>query len=522
MNKIDINKNKEGIFIKLNEKVSMEELINFISKNEVEAPDMKMINIVLENIGKDIKIAEYYGETNPKYKIDITISEDNMKAYIEIEYAKGRKMIEYTDVIDEIKKKGIKKGIKEEAIMKIINKEIVNTKVLIAEGEKAVKGKKAYPVYFKDMKKEKKIIPNIDITGKADFKNINLIEKVSKGDIIAEKIEAEEGIDGYDVYGNVIKSEKGEDIKLLAGKNAKLSSDGMKVIADADGSPVLINDKIEVKDVLILDEVGVKTGNIDFNGSVVIKGDVSSEYMVKANGDIKINGNVDNASIYAQGDINITGNCYGKQYAIIKAKGNISINFAENIKIISGKDIVVNEGVINCDIIAYGKFNATMRSGKVIGGKVRAECGLEILNAGADTEIETELIISGKVEELEEMYEKIKDMEWELKTIEKNITILNYLKKNTPELYNLNKENMFLKLIKEKMNILQDKRTYEVRYDIYIEKIKKENTNKISIKNKCYAGVKIILEDKIYEVKNLMERIEFFIKDNIIQYNVSN
>ncbi|BDU51551.1 DUF342 domain-containing protein [Haliovirga abyssi] len=518
MDKIKLNKMDEGVFVIVTEKISMDELISFIAENDVENPDVEKISYAFEHIGEEVKIAEYYGEISLKSHFEITVSTNKMEAYLIVGYSQGGKIPDYSDIIDELQNMGIIKGIKEKAIKDLIEIENFNSKIKIAEGKFPIDGKNSYTKYLKGLKKNKTKRPTIDIDGKADFKNINFLETVLKGEVLAKKISATKGVDGYDIFGNVLKAKDGKDIKLKKGKNTIITEDGMQIIANVDGMPIIRDNKIEVENVLMVEEVGVETGNIDFNGSVVVRGDVKSEYIIKATGEIQVLGNVENAILQSNGEIVIKGNCFGKEDSLISAEGDIFLNFAENIEIKTKKDLIINEGLINCKVYAEGKVVAITKSGSIIGGETRGEAGIEVLNAGSKTGAQTELKILGKSKVVERIKEKLKDIDWEIKVIEKNIISLQYIKKNVPQLYGDEKEELFMKLIKNKMGLLNDKKVLEIRYNVYKEKMEREEFPKIIVRNRCYFGVKITLKERNFEVNEDIERIKFFLKDDRVEH----
>ena len=60
---------------------------------------------------------------------------------------------------------------------------------------------------------------------------------MSAGDVLAEKIPPKEGKDGVSIYGEAIPKAEAMDISFALGKGVRLSRDGLKVLADVNGSP---------------------------------------------------------------------------------------------------------------------------------------------------------------------------------------------------------------------------------------------------------------------------------------------
>ena len=64
----------------------------------------------------------------------------------------------------------------------------------------------------------------------------------------------------------------------------EVSEDKLKLISKVDGHVTLENDKVFVSNVLELVDVDASTGDINYSGSVMIKGNVLAGFSVKAAG----------------------------------------------------------------------------------------------------------------------------------------------------------------------------------------------------------------------------------------------
>jgi len=141
-----------------------------------------------------------------------------------------------------------------------------------------------------------------------------VIQEVNKGDTLVLKIPFTKGIDGFDVFGHIIKATPGRDIKLPTGKNTVLSADGLKLLADKDGVISFSDSNVDILDIITIDgNVDFSTGNISHKGDVFIKGDVLPDFKVIAGGDIKIGGVVEGAYIESEkGSVIIHSGVLGK------------------------------------------------------------------------------------------------------------------------------------------------------------------------------------------------------------------
>ncbi|MDD4550012.1 MAG: FapA family protein [Syntrophomonadaceae bacterium] len=120
------------------------------------------------------------------------------------------------------------------------------------------------------------------------------------------------GKDGISVTGEIIKAKEVKDKTFKVGQGAIILDNGNKVVAATSGTPVLKDGAISVIPLLILSgDVDVKTGYIDFNGNILIKGNVMDNSKVTARGMIKVLGSVYNSEVIAGEDIKIFGGVIG-------------------------------------------------------------------------------------------------------------------------------------------------------------------------------------------------------------------
>jgi uncharacterized protein (DUF342 family) len=129
--------------------------------------------------------------------------------------------------------------------------------------------------------------------------------------------------------------------------------------------------------------VGATTGNIDFIGDVVIKGNVLEGFTVKSKKNITISGTANNAILEADGNIDIKIGCVN---TTLKAKGDIKTGFFESCKIECNGDII-SGSFVSCETFCRGFINATTGKGIIIGGRAVAIKGMmfNLVGSGAYT-----------------------------------------------------------------------------------------------------------------------------------------
>ncbi len=385
--------------------------------------DMSVVRkIFTENVCEFFKIAEYDASYYIDAKVKVDISEDKMEGRIEIIKPEKGNDITREAVTAEIEKSGIKYGINNEVIERICNEKIYGEKIVFAVGELPENGEDARIVYMFDESGETSFL--IDDFGRVDFKTIiNKIKNITRGEVVAEKIEKTAGKKGKDIFGNEVEPIPGKDIEFNKGINVIEGMNENQLISMIDGRIGVVDGKINIFPVLEINgDVDLKSGNVDFAGAVTIRGNVRDGFKVIAKGDIIIGGLVEDALIESETNIYVQNGIMGKEnesgYGYIKAGGVLHSKFLQNIRVQTKKGIEVSEHILNSHIESEGKVMAMSGKGKILGGKIIS--GLEIRAKeignvyGVKTEIEigdTESFFNLKMAVENELREKIEELQ---------------------------------------------------------------------------------------------------------------
>jgi uncharacterized protein (DUF342 family) len=240
---------------------------------------------------------------------------------------------------------------------------------LVAKGLPARVGKpsKLQPLVQNAL--ERILQPQSSGSSRVDMRDLGAIISVKKGAELLRRMPPTDGRDGYTVTGDVIKAKSGEWVKFRPGEGTVISDkDENLIIADINGMPKFKDQKMWVDDIFTCKGVNVGSGNINYDGSVLVNGDVTEKMEIHATGDVTVNGFVESASIYAGGDIIITEGAMGKvnesatEYSTnLSAKGGVHVQHGQ------GLDIKCNGNVTVGRQLAYSRINC---KGKVSVGAV--------------------------------------------------------------------------------------------------------------------------------------------------------
>ncbi|MCP4726749.1 MAG: DUF342 domain-containing protein [bacterium] len=230
--------------------------------------------------------------------------------------------------------------------------------IALAEGKLPENGKDAYfELFFDKDSGSGKILED----GSIDFHIIERRDTIKANQLIAVKYLPTEGKSGFTINGKKTPAGKGNDKVLVGLNNIRVAKQQSKIlyystiegVADFIGGYGLsVNRNYEVKG-----NVDFKTGNIYFDGNVYIKGSVQPGFNVIAEGDIHINGNVNNNSVIKSGGrICIREGVWGKNQLKITAKGGVTALFIQDAEVKAEGDVIVQEYIINSKVETKGKI----------------------------------------------------------------------------------------------------------------------------------------------------------------------
>jgi uncharacterized protein (DUF342 family) len=224
--------------------------------------------------------------------------------------------------------------------------------------------------------------------GTMDWKNRGEIPQVTEGSVLAEKTGGVPGQPGRSVSDQEINPPRIREPQIKAGKGTKRSEDGRQIIAAISGTPTLGSDgKIYVHGMLPIDgDIGVDTGNIEFEGYIEAGGSVNAGYTVKGGG-LRTTG-IEEASIEVTEDVVSDGGIYG---STINAGGTLKASHMHNCTIQVLGDLVVEKEIIQCTIETNGR--CLIGDGKIIASTIDAKKGIQAREIGTEASKPAKLVV---------------------------------------------------------------------------------------------------------------------------------
>lgn len=257
---------------------------------------------------------------------------------------------------------------------------------VVARGEPPVPGRPAEVRYYFDTDPMR--IGTLLEDGTMDWKNRGDIPQVNEGDLLAEKEGGDPGGPGINVYGLEVPPPRIKEPALKFTKGAGRSEDGQQIVAKCDGMPKLGADgRIGVFKVLPIDgDIGVETGNIEFDGHIEVNGGVTSGYKV-AGASLNVK-EIQNARIELSEDLSSDAGIYGSQVIV---GGNLKASHIHNSTVEVLGDLVVQKEIFGCTIAINGR--CLVESGKIIASTITSKKGVQVKDIGTQASKPSELTV---------------------------------------------------------------------------------------------------------------------------------
>lgn len=140
--------------------------------------------------------------------------------------------------------------------------------------------------------------------------------------------------------------------------------------ATRDGLLTLENNILSCQTVYVhKGSINLSSGNLRFEGSVVVEGDIESGASVEIKGSLIVKGSIDSAKVRVSGDIEVKGGVNTGKRGYLQAGGNANLGFVENSVIQVKQNLTVQRLITHSWIVCGGVIQVRDESkGIIIGG----------------------------------------------------------------------------------------------------------------------------------------------------------
>lgn len=284
---------------------------------------------------------------------------------------------------------------------------------LVAQGRPAARGEDARIEYF--FMQSNSPHPKEQVDGRVDHREVSGVDNAYPGQVLARKIPPTDGTEGLSVKGDALPAQKGKDVNLLPGKNVQISADGMEITASIAGLPLLDKGRVSVLALMEVQDIDFSTGNISFEGTLRVRGNVLPGFHVQATEDIEVDGFVEGAFLKAGRDVKVKGSCRAKSH--VEAERDILVHYVDSETVLrSGGSITIETDSVHGLLEARHRISVKR---VLVGGMAKAGESVDARIMGAVSETPTRIevgiadvdaqveALQAEIEETQASYDKL-------------------------------------------------------------------------------------------------------------------
>lgn len=460
-------------------------------------------------------------------KVEIFISNDLLSARLRITSAKGGEHVSTNKVVSVINENKIELGlVNKKSIINLIKKskhiepgEIIEA--VIAQGIAPEDGKDTRFKSLIDGTAKRK--PHERDNGTLDYYDLGEIICVEEGSHLMRKFPPEPAKTGRTVTGEDLIAKKGKLLNFKKCKGAVVNpSDPDLLISTLKGQPVTFDQGVNVDKVLMVKNVNLQTGHISYDGTIIVRGDVASGMKIKVTGDVQVMGIVENASIEAEGNVDIKSGAVGrvgelKNNMQIVCEGNLSAGYLENALVNAKGDVLIKSRISNCKLKAGHQIivgNRHQEKSGIVGGHVSAGTTIRSRVLGSSSYALTHVEISCDASNLEQFKVLNKEIVVQNKVLMRKLSVMRGASKQPTKeakqtFYQLKKETEALKITVKNLHDQKDN---------FKSSAKQASLGEIIALKEAYPGVTIKILDKEHEIKSQYGQGTFLLSNGSIAH----
>lgn len=458
--------------------------------------------------------------------LQVTISEDKLQAHLIFRRVEGSMTLTVRELEQFLNANGVKFGVQADTLYLITQnpQAFFFTQNIVAVGTPPTNGRDGYIRYMFDSSEEGSG-PAEREDGSVDYKELKQLANVKAGQLIAERIPAEPGIPGKAVTGEEIAPRDGKEAHFKIGKNVVVNPERVAMYAAIDGLVTKTEkEKLNVFPVFEVNgDVDYRVGNIDFVGTVVIRGNILTGFRVKASGDIRVTGGIEGAEVESDGSIEVLGGVIGSNKGYVKAGRNVKCSFIQEGNVFAGEDIYVSQSIMHSNVRAGRMVQCVGSKGLVVGGLVQAGDRVTARMIGNSMSTATSIEVGVKPElrhELNDLRATIRQLTDSLDKTEKALALLDQLASTgqlAPDKLALRtKLSATKKQTLEELKVAKD-RTLEIE-----RTLEDASTARVDATHTLFGGTKIVIGRYTRFIKDSSQRVSFRFMDGdivMVPYN---
>lgn len=483
--------------------LNIKEVTSYLERKNYKEFDLKAVNAAMQccEEEKEVYIGHWDG-IEVSEMMDISISADKMQVICRFYPAsKGGRILNARDIVESLAFRKIKYGMDQMAVYNFLQKREYCKDLVFVRGLAPVHGEDASIEYFFNTNRDLKPKHNED--GSVNYKELNTISHVTEGQLLARLTKADPGTPGKNVMGEIVKPRNVKNLSLSFGNNIEINEDRTEIYSKVNGHASLYNDKVFVSNVYeVPADVDNSTGNIDYEGNVLVHGNVKSGFSIHASGDIIVEGVVEGAELFAEGQIIVKLGIHGMYKGVFYAGNHLIAKYIESATVTSG-GYVEAEIILNSDVSATNFVCVRGKKGLINGGVIRAGEYVEADNIGSEMGTATALEVGVEPEKKERFMQLSKEINELSKEMEDNKVIIDNYSTKIKKGDHIPKDKLLYmqKLAKDYKEQLEHYDAIKTEMDEIHADMTASNSAFVQVNRNIYPGVSISISDLSYHVK---------------------
>jgi hypothetical protein len=442
----------------------------------------------------------------------VEVSADKMSAWLTVTPPCGGAAVTREQIDRALTAKGVAAGLMDRAIDQVLTDGIAD-RILIAQGREVVHGEDGRLQCLIPMVKDRH--PHLDEHDIADYRDLGGIVTVHQGERLMQKHPPTPGEAGENVLGQVIPAKPGKEAMYSPQlKGAMVDpEDPAFLIAEIPGQPVEVSHGMTVEPTVTLQTIDLSTGNLDFDGTVNVTGDVHAGMSIRASGDIHVGGTVEAATLDAGGDVIVKGGIIGHgevhdhpderqkaNIARIRCAGSCSALFIENASIETGDSILVDDLVMQSELAAINQImvgKPGSGKGRIIGGLTEATLLVQTTVIGSPAGVRTRVMVGSNPYLNDKLKRTTHFLETKTKEMEEVVKLLTYVKSHPermPAGILAKAENTQMALMLDMETLQEEKEQFELELVLAADA-------KVVAEKTVFGGVQVEIGGQIHHVE---------------------
>lgn len=451
--------------------------------------------------------------------IQATVANGDLEAYLYLEPpTNGGAAPTLEAMKSALLSKGISHYIDQIKLYQLAAEPVYLEQILVAKGIAPINGNDGMATFQVGTEK-KTLKPREREDGTVDYRDLDIVENVTQGQVLCVITPPTEGTTGISVKGNILLAKKGRPVPSLLGKNTEFNADGSAILSRIDGQIEFDGKRIHVNETFIVKEnVDNSTGNLNVLGNLFVPGMVLPGFQLEAGGSITVSTRAEGSMLKAGTNISIYG---GIINCDIYSEGDLRCRFIENCNVYVKGD-VRTEYIINSNVRSGKSIKISGNVAKIIGGICIAGESIVAHTIGSPSFVQTRLEIGTDYTILERQQNylaQIRELEKQNKSLTPLISLLLQLQSNnrlTPD----KKQALdnAVHTYDTNINIIKEARA---GLDEIAEAVRTKGSGRVVCTGILYPGTKVVIAEASMDIRDSLSNATLYYSQGAIQIGVA-